>query len=101
VDHSYYIKTTIQSDANKTVTLRLALDDWAVVWLNGKKVTTVNHADGFDTKRVQLVLHKGDNQLVIKTNNRQNSDRMIWVVNCAIEAQTKSSSVLNRIRVRR
>lgn len=101
VDHSYYIKTTIQSDANKTVTLRLALDDWAVVWLNGTKVTTMNHADGFDTKRVQLVLRKGANQLVIKTNNRQNSDRTIWVVNCAIEAPTKSSSALNRIRLKR
>jgi hypothetical protein len=79
----------------------LALDDWAVVWLNGTKVTTINHADGFDTKRVQLVLRKGANQLVIKTNNRQNSDRTIWVVNCAIEAPTKSSSVLNRIRLKR
>ena len=79
----------------------IALDDWAVVWLNGKKVTTVNHADGFDTKRAQLVLRKGANQLVIKTNNRQNSDRMIWVVNSAIEAPTKPSSALSRIRLKR
>jgi len=31
--------------------------------------------------------HKGDNQLVIKTNNRQNTDRLIWVLNYAIEPE--------------
>ena len=101
VDHSYYIRTTLQSTASRNVTLRLALDDWAVVWINGNKLITLNHANGFDTKQIQMALRKGDNQLVIKTNNRQNTDRMIWVVNCAIEKPINTPSPLGGIRLKR
>jgi hypothetical protein len=84
-DHSYYVRTTLHSDTNRKAALRLAFDDWAIVWLNGTKLATLDHAGGFDTAVLPVSLNKGDNQLVIKTNNRQNTDRLIWVLNCAIE----------------
>ena len=84
-DHSYYVRTTLPSATNRKATLRLAFDDWAIVWLNGTKLATLDHAGGFDTARLPVSLDQGDNQLVIKTNNRQNTDRLIWVINCAIE----------------
>ncbi|MFM7034629.1 MAG: DUF2961 domain-containing protein [Planctomycetia bacterium] len=84
-DHSFYTRTTIISGAQRAATLRLAFDDWANVWLNGTKLATLDHSDGFETARIPVVLKPGDNQLVIKTNNRQNSDGLIWAIHCAIE----------------
>ncbi len=84
-EHSYYLRTTLHSDVVRNTTLRLALDDWAIVWLNGAKLATLDHGDGFKTVSLPVSLNKGENQLIIKTNNRQNKDRLIWVVNCVIE----------------
>jgi hypothetical protein len=64
----------------------LAFDDWAIVWLNGEKLATLDHSAGFETARLPIRLNQGENQLVIKTNNRQNSDRLIWVIHAAIES---------------
>lgn len=84
-DHSFYARTTITSGEDREATLRLAFDDWAIVWLDGTKLATLDHSGGFETARLPVVLKQGDNQLVIKTNNRQNADRLIWAIHCAIE----------------
>ncbi len=89
-DHSYYIRTTLHGDTHRRATLRLAFDDWAIVWLNGTKLATLDHAGGFETAMLPVSLRKGDNQLVIKTNNRQNTDRQIWALNCAVVSDAKS-----------
>ena len=83
-DHSYYIRTDLQSESDRLAKLRLALDDWAIVWLNGEKLATLDHSRGFDTALIPVQLKGGDNQLVIKTNNKQNTDRLIWVINCCL-----------------
>ena len=31
------------------------------------------------------MLNKGDNQRLIKTNNRQNRERLLWAIHCAVE----------------
>ena len=84
-DHSIYARATLSSATERRAMLRLAFDDWATVWLNGEKLATFDHATGFETARLPVLLKKGENQLVIKTNNRQNSDRLIWVIHAAIE----------------
>lgn len=84
-DHSFYARTTIMSAEERHVTLRLGFDDWAIVWLNGTKLATLDHSGGFATARLPVVLASGGNQLVIKTNNRQNTDRLLWAIHCAIE----------------
>lgn len=71
--------------SDREATLRLAFDDWAIVWLDGTELATLDHSDGFETARIPVALKPGDNQLVIKTNNRQNSDRLIWAIHGAIE----------------
>jgi hypothetical protein len=83
-DHSYYIRTDLHSESDRLAKLRLALDDWAIVWLNGEKLATLDHSRGFDTALIPVQLKGGDNQLVIKTNNKQNTDRLIWVINCCL-----------------
>ena len=83
-DHSYFARTTLHSETNRAATLRLAFDDWAIIWLNGTKLATLDHSTGFDTASLPVLLKEGYNQLVIKTNNRQNTDRLIWVINCAL-----------------
>jgi hypothetical protein len=45
----------------------------------------LDHAEEFETARIPVQLRKGDNRLLIKTNNRQNRDRLIWMINCAVE----------------
>lgn len=49
-----------------------------------KAYPPTDHSRGFDTALIPVQLKGGDNQLVIKTNNKQNTDRLIWVINCCL-----------------
>jgi len=84
-DHSVYVRTTLRSDAHRQATMRLGLDNWAVVYLNGRQVAMLDHAEAFETARIPISLRKGDNQLLIKTNNRVNRDVLAWALNCVLE----------------
>ncbi len=85
VDHSVYARTTLTSDRQQQATLRLAFDNWAIVWLNGKKIATLNHERELETVKLPITLKAGENQLLIKNNNRPNQNRTLWVLNCAVE----------------
>lgn len=65
--------------------MSLGLDNWAVVYLNGRKVAALDHAGEFKSVKIPITISKGDNQLLIKTNNRQNRDRHLWAIQCALE----------------
>ena len=86
LDHAAYARTTVDSDSDRSAVLRLAVDDWAIVWLNGQKVATLRHDKGLKTARIPVKLRKGANELLIKTNNSDTPlYRRLWVINCAIE----------------
>lgn len=84
-DQSVYVRGTLTSASKRRVTLRLGLDDWAIVYLNGRRVAVLDHADEFNTVRIPVTLNKGPNQLLIKTNNRQNRERHLWAIHAAVE----------------
>ncbi len=84
-EHSYYARTTLRSDSDHSASLRLGCDNWATVFLNGQQITMVDHSHEFETAKMPISLRKGDNELLIKTNNRLNRDRHIWVLNCSVE----------------
>lgn len=46
------VNISFKSDATKRATIRLAVDDWAIAWLNGEKVAAVRQMKGLKT--VQL-----------------------------------------------
>jgi len=48
-DHSVYVRTTLKSDTDRQATLRLGLDNWALVYLNGKQVAMLDHSEEFAT----------------------------------------------------
>ena len=77
--------TLVSGGANRRAKLRLGLDNWAIVYLNGKQVAVLDHDEEFSTARIPVSLKKGDNQLLIKTNNRMNRDRHLWAIHCAEE----------------
>ena len=80
-----YARTTIESNSDRSALLRLTLDDWAIVWLNGQKISSLRHDNGLRTTRVRILLSKGANELLIKTNNSETPlNNKLWVVNCAI-----------------
>jgi len=86
LDRCAYARTTVVSDSDRRATLRLALDDWAIVWLNGKKVATLRHEDGLKVGRIPIALKKGENELLVKTNNIEATpNNRLWVINCVIE----------------
>lgn len=58
---------------------------WASVYLNGQQVAMLDHAEEFDAVKIPVTLNKADNQLLIKTNNRQNRERLLWAIHCAVE----------------
>lgn len=84
-DHSIYVRATLTSGASRRTKLRLGLDNWAIVYLNGRQVAVLDHNEEFSTARIPISLEKSDNQLLIKTNKRMNRDRHLWAVNCVID----------------
>ena len=84
-DQSAYLRGTLNSTSRRRATLRLGLDNWAIVYLNGRRVAVLDHAEEFTTARIPITLDKGANQLLIKTNNRQNRERHLWAIHCAVE----------------
>ncbi len=86
VDHSAYARTTIETDKVEEVGLRIAVDDWCRVWLNGEHVATLRHEHGLETARLPLRLQKGANELMLKTNNSSATpNNRLWVIHCVIE----------------
>lgn len=85
MDHSIYVRATLTSGVNRRAKLRLSLDNWAIVYLNGRQVAVLDHDEEFSTVRISISLKKGDNQLLIKTNNRMNRDRHLWAIHCTVE----------------
>ena len=84
-DQSFYVHATVTSGSKRRVKLRLSLDNWAIVYLNGQQVAMINHAQEFETVKIHVTLNKGDNQLLIKTNNQMNRERQLWAIHCAVE----------------
>lgn len=80
-----YARTTIASETERDAVLRLAVDDWAFVWLNGEKITTLKHEHGLETVRIPVKLKKGANELRIKTNNTIRPNRWLWAISCVVE----------------
>lgn len=85
IHSSVYARTTIMSDKEKKATLRFTCDDWAVVWVNGEKIATLDHSKEMETVRLPILLKQGENVLIVKNNNSQNFDHRLWVLNCALE----------------
>ena len=85
LEASVYVRGIVSSATKRPATLRLGLDNWAVVYLNGQQVAMVDHADEFQNAKIPVTLNEGDNQILIKTNNRMNRDRHLWAIHCAVE----------------
>ena len=86
LNHSAYAQTTVYSDHDGTATLRLSVDDWAVVWLNDERVATLRHERGLETVEISVRLRKGPNKLLIKTNNTDSPpNKRHWALHVAIE----------------
>ena len=75
----------MSSASKRAATLRLGLDNWAIVYLNGQQVAMLDHAREFETVKIPVTLNEGDNQILIKTNNRMNRDRHLWAIHCVVE----------------
>jgi hypothetical protein len=84
-NRSVYARATIESAEDTDSVLRLALDDWAIVWLNGEKVATLRHENGLETARIPVRLKRGKNELRIKNNNFMSNNRWLWAISCVVE----------------
>lgn len=52
VGHCTYARGTIESPAARDATLGLAIDDWAVVWVIGEKVATMDHSVALEAEEI-------------------------------------------------
>ncbi len=86
LNRSAYAQTTLTSDQDESVNLRLSIDDWAIVWINDEKVATLKHEAGLETVSLPIQLRKGTNKLLIKTNNTDTPpNKRHWAFHVAIE----------------
>jgi hypothetical protein len=67
--------------------LRIAADDYAGVWFNGKKIAELQHENGLETVRLPIDLQHGKNEIVIKTSNKLSNNRYLWAVSCVVEPE--------------
>jgi len=86
LDQAAYARTTLASEKAGPAVLRLAVDDWALVWVNGQKVATLRHEDGLRTAEIKVELKKGANELLIKTNNTETPlNKRLWVIHTVLK----------------
>ncbi len=85
LDASLYIRGIVNSPSQRPATLHLGLDNWGTVYLNGQHLAMLDHAEEFQTVILPITLNQGDNQILIKTNNRMNRDRHLWAIHCAVD----------------
>jgi hypothetical protein len=79
-----YAGTVIASERARKAILRLGFDDWMKIWLNGKPVATLRHDDGVRTADVPVSLEKGENRLVIRLSNFDNTEWRCWAFSCVV-----------------
>jgi len=87
VDRSVYARTTIDSDRDKQVNLRLGFDDWVTVWVNAEKIKTIRHDKGkIEVATVSVNLRKGANEMLVKSNNLGafTKNFRTWAFSCVI-----------------
>ena len=81
---SMYASSTLDSDRDKEVILRLSFDDWLKLWVNGEKKGTWQSEGRFETVLLPLKLKKGRNEFLLKTNNLGHCWNA-WVSNFVLE----------------
>jgi len=79
-----YAKTVITSERARKAVLRLGFDDWMKIWLNGRPVSTLRHDDGVRAADVPVALKKGENRLVIRLSNFDNTEWRCWAFSCVV-----------------
>ena len=84
---SVYAKANVDSDQPRKAFLRIAADDYATVWFNGKKISELRHENGLETVRLPVDLKHGTNEIVIKTNNKLSNNRYLWALSCVVEPE--------------
>ena len=85
-DHSAYARASIESASDRKATLRLAVDDWCRVWLNGRHVADLRHESGLEAADIPVALRQGTNELLLKTNNTtMPPNNRLWVLSCVVE----------------
>ena len=84
VDRLMYAAGSVDSPRERRAVLRVGCDDWLIAWLNGKRVATLRHEDGFRTARTPVTLQEGRNTLLVKSNNLRHW-HAAWVANLVIE----------------
>lgn len=89
---SAYARTTIESKSKRSVNLRLAFDDWLTLWVNGEKIGTRRHDQGFDIASFPVVLASGTNTIQVKLSNFDNQEYRLWAFNCTVEEDITGSS---------
>ena len=85
VNRSMYAAGSVSSPRARNAVLRLSFDDWLTAWLNGTRVATLRHEQGFQTTRIPITLKEGRNTLLLKNNNLHHS-HAAWVANVVVEA---------------
>jgi len=81
--------TVITSEKARKATLVLAFDDWLKVWLNGEPVAAICHDDGVETVAIPMKLEQGENRLVIRLSNFDNTEWRCWAFSCVIKNEEK------------
>lgn len=82
---SAYARTTIESESKRKVNLRLAFDDWLTLWVNGDKIGTHRHDQGYEIAHFPIELLEGENIIQLKLSNFDNQEHRLWAFSCLIE----------------
>jgi hypothetical protein len=79
VDCSAYAVTTMTVDRAGEYRLRIGHDDWLRLWVNGEVAYEGDEHNGMQTTVITVNLQAGENQLMVKSANRENFNFRAWV----------------------
>jgi hypothetical protein len=87
----------IDLDEELEARIRVAYDDKLRLRVNGEVLLDQEHAEGFTTATIPVVLKKGRNELLVKLSNTRNTNYKSWVLHLAVVDQ--QDRILNDVRI--
>lgn len=68
-EQAAYAKGIVETNGKKNAVIKLAFDDWIMIYLNGENIGAFYHDYDFDSAEIPVNLKKGTNEIIIKSVN--------------------------------
>lgn len=87
VNVSAYAVGTLNIEEAGTYSINVGFDDWLTLWINGEKVFTERHDQGFEVEKISHQLPASEVAFRVKLSNKNNFQWRLWTFSFTLEKQ--------------